>query len=181
MDKLAKRAGVTALVLIASAGSALTFGLFRMASSLDQASLNGDKQAPPQVVAAIQLPDAVITTFTGETPLVAPPAAAGPNAQAAPRSVKTSALLVNRPRPTRAPLRVAAAPKPAHVEAKEPPMPVLDGLDVNLGMKARERSLDDRGSRAFTIRQLSGADPLRKPSTGGERITFETDLGRPDR
>ena len=32
MDKLAKRAGVAALVLIASAGSALAFGLYRMAS-----------------------------------------------------------------------------------------------------------------------------------------------------
>lgn len=178
MDKLAKRAGVTALVLIASAGTALGFGLLRMASSLDRADVSGGKHEPPDLVAAIQLPDAVVTTFEGETPLVTPPKAA---VQPSRSAVKTSAVLVNRPKRALAPLRVAATPKPSAAEAERPKEPVLDGLDVGLGLQASRRELDDRGSKAFAIRQLGGTEQLRKPRLGGERITFETDLGRPDR
>ena len=175
MDKLAKRAGVTALVLIASAGTALGLGLYRMASSLDEASARGGQTAPPPVALAITIPDVVITTFEGETPLVT---AAKPTT-ASQRSAKST--LVNRPKATVAPMRVAAPEKALVAEVEAPKGTTLDGLDVSLGMKARDRGLDDRGSKAFAIRQMGGAEQLRKPAMGGERITFETDLGRPDR
>lgn len=179
MDMLAKRAGVTALVLIVSAGTALGFGLFQMASSLDErAAHDGPGHAPPPVVAAIQVPDVIITTFEGATPLPEKSDAAKAKLARAPQAAQGT--LVNRPKPSVAPMRVAAAaPAPAAEEA--PKGTTLDGLDVGLGMKARDRGLDDRGSKAFAIRQMGGAEQLRKPSMGGERITFETDLGRPDR
>ena len=178
MDKLAKRAGVTALVLIASAGTALGFGLIKMASSLDTASGSGSQMAPPRAVAAITLPDVVITTFEGETPLVAAPQAAA----AAPSPPTAKPSLAKRLQPAPTPLRIATAVEaPTEAKAAELPSTTLDSLDVGLGTRERERGLDDHGSKAFSIRQTSGAEPLRKPTSGGERITFETDLGRPDR
>jgi hypothetical protein len=176
MDKLAKRAGVTALVLIASAGSALAFGLFQMASSLDRASADG-KQTPLPVVAAIRAPDLPVVPIEIDVPLVAPAEPVAAPKQAT-RSAKSNGSLVNRPKPALAPMRVAAAtpqPEPAAPRSDT----ALDGLDVSLGVEARERGLDDRGSKAFAIRQMGGVERLRRAASGGERITFETDLGRP--
>ncbi len=176
MDKLAKRAGVATLVLIASAGAALAFSLLRMASSLDTSALTTGEAATVPVVAAIPIPDVVITTFEGETPQAT---AAKPTA-VEPHPALTQGVQQSRAKSALAPLRVAVAPPPASTEVQERAEPVLPGLDVDLGVAARERGLDDRGSKAFSVRQTGGAEELSKLRMGGERVTFETDLSRPD-
>jgi hypothetical protein len=183
MDKLAQRAGVTALVLIASAGSALAYGMYRMALSLEPATHQGKLPAP--AVAMLKLPELSVQAVSpapAAAPLVAPapPAAAAaappPTRPATDLPGAFGAALGTKPRAS-----TAAPPKPS--PASDAANDATASEELNLGFKspARDASFNERGSRAFAVRQTGGAEQQRKaPKAPGDRISFETDLGSPD-
>jgi hypothetical protein len=185
MDKLAQRAGVAALVLIASAGTALAYGMYRMALSLEPATREGDRPAP--AVALLKLPDEFGVTPVPPTPVAAPVAPATPAAApalarppAAPATDLASAVgaaLGAKPRMKTATL-LAPQPAPTRVVADE--ASASDELDLGFKSPARETRFNERGARAFAVHQTGGAEQQRKAEKApGERISFETDLGSP--
>lgn len=177
MDKLAKRAGVAMLVVLATAGSAFAWGLVRFASTVDA-------ETP-----RLRL-DAALRASALPLAAVAKPA---PEAHAAAERLSKLATALN-PRGEKAkkpPAKIAAptettpsAPARTSVAAAAPREPDLpraeDLLDFGPGANEREAKLAERDAKAFNIRQLGGAeDQHRILKDSGERVTFETDLGRP--
>ena len=179
MDKLAKRAGVAALVLIASAGSALAFGLYRMASSLEASSGQNEN---PQLAAAIRLPQAPLARapiVAAPEPAAAAPAPAKPDEAAKPgpapkadlASAFGAALGVD---PKRA-ARTATGEPHAENASDTPKAPDM----LTLSGATRDVKLGDREAKSVGVRQTGGAEQQRKADkTAGERISFETDLGQ---
>lgn len=179
MDKLAQRAGVSALVLIASAGAALAFGMYRMALSLDPAPLGKDTPAP--VAAVLKLPEVTVAPAEPLPVVVAapapPPAAAAPPSKPEPAPAADLASAFGAALQAHSKPKMAAA---APVAAPDAPS-VADDLDLGFKSEARDTNFNERGSRAFAIRQTGGAEQTRKSDkAAGERISFETDLGSPD-
>lgn len=180
MDKLAQRAGVSALVLIASAGAALVFGMYRMALSLDPAPLSA---AP--ATAMLKLPEVTVAPAApAPVALVAAPAPAPAPAPAAPPSKPEPAQATDLASAFGAALGAHPKPKtPAAAPAAEADTTPRGADDLDLGFKspARDTSFNERGARAFAVRQTGGAEPARKvDKSPGERLSFETDLGSPD-
>jgi len=169
MDKLAKRAGVGMVIVIAAAGSAFAFGLARSASSLDtnRAALKLSK-APLPAIRAVDPPQPL------EPPIAV--AALKPELpQATGRTLRTT------------PKKLALQPKAAEgVEAvnaseHEAASPLADDmLNLDFGAGEREAKLADRGPKAFGVHQLGGAEEQLKERAGGVRVTFETDLASPE-
>jgi hypothetical protein len=169
MDKLAKRAGVGMLIVIAATGSAFALGLVRSASSLDtdRAVLKLSK-APLPAIRAVAPPRPL------DEPV--PLAALKPDLPSAFAKALGATPKAPAPRP-----RAAVAVKPALMEEREPASPPADDmLNLDFGADEREAKLADRGPKAFGVHQLGGAEEQRKERSGGVRVTFETDLARPE-
>ena len=173
MDKLAKRVGVAALVFIASAGSLVAFGLYRMASSMESSGPPSD--AKPKLAAALNLPDVPPPPAAPQAE-PAKPADAPAIVEAAKQDLASafgSALGVD---PSKHAAHVAAA------EAQTPSTPVTPSTpqadDLKLGaLPAREGKLGDREAKSASIHETGGAEQQRKPTKSSEHLSFETDLG----
>jgi len=175
MDKLAKRAGVAALIVVAAAGSAFALGMARYASSLETSGV-GDT---PRLVAALRLPapapPAAVAPPTLVLPLVVeiPKQAAG-----APQRLEAAPLPQKQAPPKKLALRATAVP--ASEGRDLTPEPVADDmLNLDFGGNEREAKLAERGPHAFGARQLGGAEEKHHRVIPGERVTFETDLAKP--
>jgi hypothetical protein len=173
MDKLAKRAGVGMLIVIAAAGSAFALGLARFASALETDS------APLKLAATLDWPKTPAIAQRPVDPAQLPEVLVVGAANAAnPRAPNA----VGAP-PRNMPQRPAAPPKveePRAIAESEPEAArPSDMLDLDFGATEREAKLADRGHHAFTARQLGGAEEKHRTFVAGEHVTFETDLGRP--
>ena len=171
MDKLVNRAGVAMLVLIATAGSAFAWGLARYAASVDSPE-------PPtlKLTAALKAPRVSLAAPLAQTPAVQPlppverdlgrafSRALGPAQKKSGQRLKTPDLVPEQP---------GDAPE---IE----PSRSDDLLDFGPGGNEREAKLGEREAKAFRVRQPGGAEAQHKVvKESGERVTFETDLGKP--
>ena len=173
MDKLAKRVGVAALVLIASAASAVAFGLYRMATSLESSTPAGDSR--PRLAAALKLPETPepVAAAPAEPPKPADAPAIVEAAKQDLASAFGSALGVD---PDKHAARVAAAEAHAPAPSTIPATPAADNL--NLGaLPARDGKLGDREAKSASIHQTGGVEQQRKPTKSQEHLSFETELG----
>lgn len=171
MDKLAKRAGVTALVMLVTAGSAFAWGLARFASSVDT------EPAPRlKLDASLKLPKApVFAAVATPTPELLALAAPGPSLAAA---VEKSLGASKKPA-ARAKTALAVREPPEVAAEREAPR-ADDLLDFGPDVSDREAKLAERGAKAFSVRQPGGAAEEHRAGKGsGEHVIFETDLAKP--
>lgn len=184
MDKLAKRAGVAALILFATAGSALAWGLGRFASNLDRRDrplLRMDaalKQPKAQVFAAMAAsPPPALETAPAPLALGAAVVAKPDLASAFGKALGAA---VPRSAPRGKSRAMSADRAPDRAEADDAAPRPDDLLDFGPDASEREAKLSERDARAFRVRQPGGAEQAHKlVDSRGERVTFETDLAKP--
>ena len=177
MDMLAQRAGVAALILLATAGSAFAWGLGRFASSVDR------PDTPRlRMDAALKQPKAsLFAAMATPRPLVLD--AVAPETKPDLATAFGKALGTPQPKAARRP-KTADIPAGNAVSARDrddsaEPRPD-DLLDFGPDASDREAKLADRSAKAFSVRQPGGAEQEHKlVSARGERVTFETDLAKP--
>jgi hypothetical protein len=167
MDTLAKRAGVATLVMVATVGSAFALGLGRLAL----------RDTPVlKLEAALKVPESGF--LAAMTPSKAPPS--DPEARKPGLAPASGKALGTAPKRPTAPPKAVQMTEAATVRS-EPELPLADDLlDFGPGANDREAKLSGRGAKAFTVRQPGGVEELHPAvKDSGERVTFETDLGRP--
>jgi len=174
MDKLARRAGVAALIVLAAAGSAFAWGLGRFASSID-------RDTPRlRMDAALKQPKAPVFAAMAATP--------PPSLEDALIAKPELATAMGKALGTPAPKPMAPAKKPPISQAnpgmadeREAMEPRPDDLlDFGPGAGEREAKLAERGAKAFSVRQPGGPEQEHRLVDGrAERVTFETDLAKP--
>jgi hypothetical protein len=171
MDKLAKRAGVAMLVVVAAAGSAFAMGLARFASSVETERIAGTPH---------------LQAFRAPPPPPSPAPAVEPARRveeiqvAAPTGRPSPAAVARAPARRGPPTPVAVLePAPASEDSAED-APAPDMLDLDFGAHDREAKLVERSADAFEARQVGGAEEKHRRVIAGQRVVFETDLASPE-
>ena len=179
MDKLAKRAGVATLIMLACAGSAFAFGLYRMASSMESHAT--PSAAQPRVAAALTMPDIPPPPALDDLPPeVAKPTSARAIVDATKQDLASAfgAALGVDPSKHRAQGTNVPAASPAAAAGPAPDND--DSALLDLGARAeRENKLADRDAKSASVRQTGGASQQRKVDKHGEQIAFDVDLTKP--
>ncbi len=175
MDKLAKRAGVAALIVLATAGSAFAWGLGRFAGSIDRADT-----PRLRMETALKQPKAPVFAAMATPPPPSLEAALAATPEVA--NAVGKALVTPVPKASAPSKRSDISAKPAVLAAGQDAVEARpdDLLDFGPGAAEREAKLAERGARAFSVRQPGGAQQEHKLIDGrGDRVTFETDLAKP--